>query len=79
MDKMAGRPARSRLAEGDFVLIGRLLRDYLGPQKSRLAAAALCMIVGAITPPAIAWLVQPAVQYFFIQPSSDMLLYIRLP
>src|SRR5215831_16478539 len=76
MDKMAGRPARSHLAEGDFALIGRLLRDYLGPQKWRFAAAALCMIGGAVTPPAIAWLVQPAVQYFFIQPRSDMLLYI---
>jgi ATP-binding cassette, subfamily B, bacterial MsbA len=76
MDKMVLRPPRASLRQGDFALLGRLLKDYLGPQKWALAAAALCMLGSAVTPPAIAWLVQPAVQYFFIQPQGDMLMLI---
>ncbi len=73
---MIAQPPRPPLGQGDFALIGRLLSDYLGPQRWTLAAAALCMIGGAITPPALAWLVEPAVQYFFIQPRGDMLVFI---
>jgi subfamily B ATP-binding cassette protein MsbA len=68
----AGRP----LAQGDWALMRRLLRDYLGPQKSTLAAAIVCMIGGALTPPAQAWLVGPAVNYLFLHPRADMLLII---
>jgi subfamily B ATP-binding cassette protein MsbA len=65
-----------RPSPGEGVLMRRLLRDYLGPQKVALAGAILCMIGGALTPPAQAWLVGPAVNYLFLHPRADMLLII---
>ncbi|HEY4264007.1 MAG TPA: ABC transporter ATP-binding protein, partial [Micropepsaceae bacterium] len=68
--------AERPVAQGDWPLIRRLLRDYLGPQKTVLAGAILCMIGGALTPPAQAWLVGPAVNYLFLHPRADMLFLI---
>ena len=65
-------------AQGDWALIRRLLHNYLGPQKATVAGAIICMIGGALMPPAQAWLVGPAVNYLFLNPRADMLFIIPL-
>jgi ATP-binding cassette, subfamily B, bacterial MsbA len=64
--------------DGDFALIGRLLHDYVGPRKVTLALAVLCMIGGALMPPILAWLLDPAIKYIFIEKRPDMVTLIPL-
>src|SRR6266566_5009282 len=63
---------------GDLALIGRLLRDYLGRQKLSLAFAILCMAGGAAMTALLAWLLDPAIRYVFLEKRSDMVLLIPL-
>lgn len=69
----SGRP-RGR----DFVLILRLLREYVGPRKATLVAALLCMAGGAATTGVLAWVLDPAVKYLFLDKRADLLLVIPL-
>jgi ATP-binding cassette, subfamily B, bacterial MsbA len=74
MDTSTGKsPASSK---GEFALVLRLLRNYLGPQKLTLAAAILCMAGGAATTAALAWLLDPAIRLLFVEKRVDMLLLI---
>jgi subfamily B ATP-binding cassette protein MsbA len=62
--------------DSDGVLIARLMRDYIGPRKGQLVAALLCMAGGAATVGALAWLLDPAVKYLFLDKRADLLLVI---
>jgi subfamily B ATP-binding cassette protein MsbA len=71
-------PARSPLLSGnsDFALISRLLRDYLGQQKFTLGFAVFCMAGGAAMTGLLAWLLDPAIRYVFLEKRTDMVLLI---
>jgi len=74
---MDTRVAEAPAAEpSDFALILRMVRDYLGPRKLTLFFAVLCMIGGAATTAALAWLLDPAIKLIFIDKRMDMLLLI---
>src|SRR5258707_516862 len=62
--------------DGDLALIGRLLRDYLGRQKLNLAFAVVCMAGGAAMTALLAWLLDPAIRYVFLEKRTDMVLLI---
>jgi subfamily B ATP-binding cassette protein MsbA len=62
--------------DGDFALIARLLGDYLGPRKVTLFFAVLCMAGGAATTGALAWILDPAVRYLFLEHRADLLFVI---
>src|SRR5258707_15554033 len=64
--------------DSDAALIGRLLRDYLGLQKLTLAAAIFCMAGGAAMTALLAWLLDPAIRYVFLEKRTDMVLLIPL-
>src|SRR5712671_2720281 len=64
--------------DSDVALIGRLLRDYLGLQKLNLAFAILCMAGGAAMTALLAWLLDPAIRYVFLEKRTDMVLLIPL-
>src|SRR5258707_9475526 len=64
--------------DSDAALIGRLLRDYLGLQKLNLAFAILCMAGGAAMTALLAWLLDPAIRYVFLEKRTDMVLLIPL-
>jgi ATP-binding cassette, subfamily B, bacterial MsbA len=68
--------ARTSPAEGDFALIHRLLRDYVGPRKLQLVLALLCMAGGAATTGALAWVLDPAIKLIFFDKRADMVLLI---
>ena len=60
---------------GDSALIGRLLHDYLERQKLTLGFAVFCMAGGAAMT-GLAWLLDPAIRYVFLEKRTDMLLLI---
>src|SRR4030088_697946 len=62
--------------DGDLTLIGRLLRYYLGRQKLNLAIAIVCMAGGAAMTALLAWLLDPAIRYVFLEKRTDMVLLI---
>jgi subfamily B ATP-binding cassette protein MsbA len=62
--------------DSDLALIGRLLRDYLGRQKLNLAFAIVCMAGGAAMTALLAWLLDPAIRYVFLEKRTDMVLLI---
>jgi subfamily B ATP-binding cassette protein MsbA len=68
--------ARTSPAEGDFALIRRLLRDYVGPRKMQLVLALLCMAGGAATTGVLAWVLDPAIKLIFFDKRADMVLLI---
>ena len=69
-------PASRASHDGDAALIGRLLRDYLGRQKLNLAFAIVCMAGGAAMTALLAWLLDPAIRYVFLEKRTDMVLLI---
>src|SRR5437764_15102651 len=71
-------PPRPLTADGDLALIGRLLRDYLGRQKLNLAVAIVCMAGGAVMTALLAWLLDPAIRYVFLEKRTDMVLLIPI-
>lgn len=68
--------ASGREASGDFALVSRLVRNYLGKRKGALAFAIFCMIGGAAMTGLFAWLLDPAVKYIFLDRRVDMLIVI---
>src|SRR3954469_22429590 len=68
--------ARPSRADGDFALIRRLLRDYIGPRKLQLVFAILCMAGGAATTGVLAWVLDPAIKLIFFEKRADMVLLI---
>ncbi len=80
MNRLAIPAAETRLRrpsdDGDFALIARLLRGYVGPNKGALALALLCMLGGSVTTGALPWLLDPAIKYIFLDKRMDMLVLI---
>src|SRR5215472_11639116 len=62
----------------DAALISRLLRDYIGRRKLTLVFAVLCMAGGAAMTGLLAWLLDPAIRYVFLEKRADMVLLIPL-
>ena len=69
-------PNKSAGAAGEWPLIVRLFRDYVGPRKSALVMAILFMAGGAATTGLLAWILDPAVKLIFLEKRTDMLLVI---
>lgn len=69
---------RNRTRGTDFALVVRLLRDYVGPRKTTLVAAVLCMAGGAAMTGVLAWVLDPAVKYLFLDKRADMLIMVPL-
>jgi len=72
----SANPAVGRL--GDWAIIKRLIRDYLGHRSVALAIAALCMITAAALNGALAWLLDPMTKFIFLEKRADMLIPIAL-
>jgi subfamily B ATP-binding cassette protein MsbA len=53
-----------------------MIRDYLGPHKTALFFTVLCMVGGAATTAALAWLLDPAIKFIFLDKRMDMLLLV---
>src|ERR1051325_9115193 len=62
--------------DSDAALIRRLVRDYIGRQKATLAFAVLCMAGGAAMTALLAWLLDPAIRYVFLEKQRAMVLLI---
>jgi hypothetical protein len=60
-------PPVKTAAPSDMALVGRMIRDYLGPRKYTLVLAVLCMAGGAATTAALAWLLDPAIRLVFLE------------
>jgi subfamily B ATP-binding cassette protein MsbA len=63
-------------AKSDAALIRRLLSNYIGRQKLTLASAIFCMAGGAAMTGLLAWLLDPAIRYVFLEKRADMVLLI---
>ncbi|HEX3652788.1 MAG TPA: ABC transporter ATP-binding protein [Rhizomicrobium sp.] len=61
---------------GDFQIIKRLLRDYLGDQWGALSLAVVCMVITAGTNGALAAILNPAIKKIFIDKVPHMLVTI---
>ena len=59
-----------------MALVTRLLRDYVGRQKTQLALAIFCMAGGAAMYAILAWLIDPTVRFLFLEKRADMVLII---
>ena len=68
--------SRDATRRSDFALIARLARDYVGPRRMTLLFAVLCMAGGAVTTGVLAWVLDPAVEYLFLEKRTDMLFVI---
>jgi ATP-binding cassette, subfamily B, bacterial MsbA len=73
---IGGRPSRAK--DGDFALLGRLLRDYLGQRWGALALATFCMMATASMQGALAWVIDPAIKTIFIDGDRTMAFLIPL-
>src|SRR6478672_514165 len=73
----AERRARSTRA-GDFRIIHRLLRDYLGKRWVALSIAVVCMVITAATSGALAAILNPAIKKIFLDKVPHMLVTIPL-
>ena len=62
--------------QSDFALFVRMGRDYLGRRKFMLLMTIACMMGGAATTAALAWLLDPAIKLIFLDKRADMLLLI---
>nr|WP_169569447.1 ABC transporter ATP-binding protein [Sneathiella limimaris] len=61
-----------------MALYGRLLKNYVLKYKYRLAAAIVCMIVGAITTTATAFLMKPIVDEVFFEKNPEIVVYTTI-
>ncbi|HTT81936.1 MAG TPA: ABC transporter transmembrane domain-containing protein, partial [Rhizomicrobium sp.] len=69
---------RSKVELGDFAIIRRLLRDYMGRRWNRLMLAAFCMITTATMNGVLMWLLDPATKQIFLDNNARMLPIISL-
>jgi subfamily B ATP-binding cassette protein MsbA len=61
---------------GDLKLILRLVRDYVGRQKLTLALAIVCMLGGAVTAAALAYIFDPMIRFLFVEKRADMVFFV---
>ncbi|HEY7977645.1 MAG TPA: ABC transporter transmembrane domain-containing protein, partial [Rhizomicrobium sp.] len=76
-DLRAALPALTAKPRGDWAIIRRLLRDYLGGKWGLLTFGIACMVVSAAMNGALAGIINPAIKRIFIlKHSADL---IRIP
>ena len=63
---------------GTWQILKRLFANYIRPHLGRLAIAIMFMIMAAGTEGATAWLLDPAIDYLFLDKREDMLILIPL-
>ena len=63
---------------GDWAIIRRLLRDYLGNQRTLLVLGILCMIITAAMTGLMAGLINPAIKRVFLLKHADQFLIVPL-
>ena len=71
-------PGRDVKPHGDFAILARLARDYLGHRYLVLAAAIACMVATSSMNGALAWLLDPASKKIFLDKDAAMVLAITL-
>lgn len=71
-------PRKHARQRGDFAIIRRLLRDYMGHQWPLLSLGIVCMLVTAAMQGALAGIINPALKHVFQQKQADQLLIIPL-
>ncbi len=64
--------------DSSWYLIKRLFTYYIRPLKRKLSLALLCMIITACTTAVSAWIIQPALDYIFVDKNYSMLYIIPL-
>jgi len=64
--------------DSGWYLSKRLFTNYIRPLKRKLTLALLCMIITACTTAVSAWIIQPALDYIFIDKNYNMLYIIPL-
>ena len=64
--------------DSSWYLFNRLFKNYIRPLRKRLSLALLCMLVTASTTALMAWIIQPALDYIFVDKNSTMLYLIPL-
>ncbi len=69
-------PPRRTRRDGDFALIRWLVFHYLGGQKSTLLLAVLCMLGGAVSVAAFAYIFDPMVKYLLVDKRADMVFVV---
>ena len=62
--------------DSSLYLIKRLFTYYIRPLKRKLSLALLCMIITACTTAVSAWIIQPALDYIFVDKNYSMLYII---
>ena len=77
-DLRAALPALTAKPRGDWAIIRRLLRDYLGGKWGLLAFGVFCMVISAAMNGALAGIINPAIKRIFILKHSADLLRIPL-
>jgi subfamily B ATP-binding cassette protein MsbA len=65
-------------SDNSWLLLKRLLRDYVRPHVPKLILAVLCMILVAVTTAGNAWLLQPAIDEIFVKQSQTMLILVPI-
>jgi ATP-binding cassette, subfamily B, bacterial MsbA len=62
--------------DSSWYLIKRLFTYYIRPLRRKLSLALLCMIITACTTAVSAWIIQPALDYIFVDKNYSMLYII---
>jgi subfamily B ATP-binding cassette protein MsbA len=70
--------SRNDNSASSTALIRRLAGTYLKPYTARLGLAIACMIVAAMSQPALAWLMEPVVSDVFVARDRSMLVPVAL-
>src|SRR6201996_716584 len=63
---------------GDWAIIRRLMRDYLGDQRLLLALGIFCMVISAAMTGLLAGLLNPAIKRVFLLKRPDQFIWIPL-
>ncbi|HUJ02541.1 MAG TPA: ABC transporter ATP-binding protein, partial [Rhizomicrobium sp.] len=74
---LTAKPAQAARDRGDWPVVTRLLRDYVGNRWGLLAAGILCMIVSAAMAGLMAGLINPAIKRVFMLKHADE--FIKIP
>jgi ATP-binding cassette, subfamily B, bacterial MsbA len=75
---IAGKPVQPTRNHGDWPVVARLLRDYVGNRWGLLAAGIFCMVVSAAMTGMMAGLINPAIKRVFLLKHADQFIIIPL-
>lgn len=69
---------REKKYDNGLYLLSRLYLEYVKPEQKTLLMAVFCMIIIAITTAASAWLLEPAINYIFVNHDIKMLYIVPI-